>query len=326
MSKRESLRKNECPVKCPHFKNGQQCPRCQANERLPHWRLLQALITSVMGVPYPGQEPIFKHTPITRAISVFATFYATVITTYLMVIQFSRAGLMIKFLLVLAIVASILITSGMLRSMSMYLLHYAAHGSFQKFNRWIGELSSMTAMSLSFDEYERTHLGKHHPLLTSPEDPDQQTIAALGFIPGMSQAYDITRLLRVLISPRVFLFHLRGRLASQFSTEQSLCRLAAVTAIQITPLAVSIASSYFAATTVPLCAWVVAWLLPLTYGTYVSMILFALGLHRWFMQREPAMTALSFTFRKQVLVSLAIHCRERMCRRRNTISRGAGGG
>jgi hypothetical protein len=41
----------------------------------------------------------------------------------------------------------------------------------------------------------------------------------------------------------------------------------------------------------PLIAWGIAWLLPLTYGLWVSKVLFAIGLHVYFYQPDPRLSA-----------------------------------
>lgn len=299
MNQREPRERIERAVECPSCQsNEEQCPRCQAYDQLPKWRLLQAFITFVMGVPHPGQIPIFKHRKFTRVIAVFTVFYLSVVLTSSLVAMFATGNFFTQVLLVPAILASVMITSGALRTMSTYVLHYASHGRFGKYDRFAGELASMTALTLSFDEYERDHIYKHHPLLTSTEDPDQRTIAAWKFVPGMPVTYYTRRLWQVMLSPRYFFLHLRGRMESQFANDLSVLRRVTVVLLHATTLLVAVYTSFVFDSLTPLIAWAIAWLLPLTYGTYLSMILFALGLHRWFMDQPQGMKPRAFYLSK----------------------------
>ena len=296
MTKRD---KNAESTLCPLCRStNEQCPRCQAYERLPKWRVLQAFITFVMGVPHVGQTPIFKHNKLSRVLTIFIGLYSSVILTSSMIVAFANAGVLAKALLVPAIVASVLITSGIARSMSTYVLHYASHDAFGNLSRRIGELASLAVFALSFFEYQHGHIKKHHPLLTSKEDPDQQTIAALKFVPGMTLNYYTKRLLTVMFSPRHFLLYLRGRAASQFASELSGRRRVAVVMVQGFPLLVALAGCFVFGSVMPLLAWTIAYVAPLTYGSYVSMLLFSLGLHRWFMEKRLGMTAREFYLSK----------------------------
>ncbi len=301
MNKREQRERIEGRIECPLCQsNKEQCPRCQAYERLPKWRLLQAFITFVMGVPHPDprQTPIFKHRKFTRVITLFIVFYSSVALTCSLVAMFAAGNLFAQVLLVPPIIASLMITSGTLRTMSTYVLHYAGHGVFGKYNRFVGELASMTALTLSFDEYEGDHIYKHHPLLTSKEDPDQRAIAAWKFVPGMSFTYYTRRLWQVMLSPRYFFLHLRGRMESQFANDLSLLRRVSVVVLHATMLLVGFSTCFVFDSLTPLFAWAIAWLLPLTYGTYLSMIFFALGLHRWFMDQPQGMKSREFYLSK----------------------------
>ena len=139
MNKREQRERIEGRIECPLCQsNKEQCPRCQAYERLPKWRLLQAFITFVMGVPHPDprQTPIFKHRKFTRVITLFIVFYSSVALTCSLVAMFAAGNLFAQVLLVPPIIASLMITSGTLRTMSTYVLHYAGHGVFGKYNRF----------------------------------------------------------------------------------------------------------------------------------------------------------------------------------------------
>jgi hypothetical protein len=260
--------------------------------------VLQAFITFVMGAPHNGQTPIVRHNKISRVLTIFIGFYSSVFVTSTMVAVFANAGVVTKVLLVPAITAAVLITSGMARSMSTYVLHYASHGAFGSHSRRIGEFASVAAFMLSFIEYQRGHIQKHHPLLTSQEDPDQQAIAALRFVPGMPLNYYASRLLTVILSPRHFILYMRGRVASQFASEVGRLHRVAVVVVQGIPLVVALALSFRNGSLLPLVVWAIAYALPLTYGAYVSLILFSLGLHRWFMEKQPGMTAREFYLSK----------------------------
>lgn len=284
----------------------QQCPRCQAYERLPKWKWLQALITFVMGIPHDGQVPLLKQTKASRLATIFVAFFGAVgaagVITALLFVATWLAQVILAALLVVALLAA----SGMFRSMSMYVLHYASHGSYDgpgdpaggRWSRLIGHAASSIAFTLSLEEYAEKHNRKHHGKLGEKEDPDQQTIIALGFVPGMPYEFYRAQLLRVLVSPRHFWLHLRGRWASQFASARSSRLKALAVAVQVLPLAAAFVAVYVYGSGAPLLVWAVAWLLPLTYGTYVSMVLFALGLHRWFLQREPWMGKWEFYLAK----------------------------
>lgn len=294
-TKNLSAGKERCPL-CEYEKR--QCVRCQAYERLPKWKALQSLITFVMGAPHPGERPLLTQTRKIKLATIFSVFFGSIILTVAITSLLSTVGLMAKLILIPPLVAAMMTSSGMFRSMSMYVLHYASHGAYGRYSRVIGHVASALALSLSLDEYSVKHIRKHHPRLTSAEDPDQQTIIALGFIPGMALAYYGKRLLMVMLSPGTFLLHLRGRLSSQFAAEQARCIKAITVALHTAPPVMALYVGYAYNFWTPLLAWLVAWLLPLTYGTYVSMILFSLGLHRWFLEREPWMSPRDFYLAK----------------------------
>lgn len=299
MNRKSTKKGIRASLQCPLGNtSGPQCPRCQAYERLPKQPLLQAFITFVMGVPHVGQTPIIQQTRTTRVITLFVVFYLSVLATGLGVVLATKVGLAAQLLLIPAIITSVLVTSGLARSMSMCIMHYASHGDFGRYSRLVGELASVVGMCLSYPEYKTKHLTGHHPLLTSNDDPDQQTIAAWKFTPGLPLNFYTKRFLRVMVSPRDFVMHLRARLASQFAKDLSFSRGLVVVSVQAMPLVIAIGSCLILGNLTPLLAWAIAWLLPLTYGTYLSMVLFSLGLHKWFMQRKAGMSARVFYLSK----------------------------
>ena len=101
-----------------------------------------------------------------------------------------------------------------------------------------------------------------------------------------------------MLSPRYFFLHLRGRMESQFANDLSLLRRVSVVVLHATMLLVGFSTCFVFDSLTPLFAWAIAWLLPLTYGTYLSMIFFALGLHRWFMDQPQGMKSREFYLSK----------------------------
>lgn len=285
-----------CLPMCEHGERW--CPRCQAYDLLPKSRLLQSLITSVMGTPHEGQRPILKQSKTTRLLIVFGGFFGSVAASSFTATILLTGSSSARFMLLPLLVSTISMTSGITRSMSMYVLHYASHGAFGGHSRLIGHTASTLVFVLSLDEYTLKHIRQHHPFLVGEKDPDQQEIVALGFIPGMTFNYYRMQLLKTLLSPRLFTLHLRGRLRSQFARTQPI-RVKVITAIVHTlPPAFFAYEVYTSGRWIYTLVWAVAWLLPLTYGSYVSMVLFSLALHKWFLRREPGMTERDFYYAK----------------------------
>lgn len=289
----------EAEPRLPTCEHGERsCPRCQAYELLPKSRLLQALITFVMSTPHKGQRPLLKQTRASRLLTVFGVFGGAVatssITTMLLLTDSSPA----RFLLLPLLATCVLTTSGITRSMSMYVLHYASHAALGRYSRLIGHAASTLVFVQSLNEYSQKHIKWHHPFLVDEVDPDQQAVLALGFIPGMPTAYYRRRLLKTLLSPRLFTMYLSSRVHSQFARSQPV-RIKVITAVvHALPPALIAYEVYTSGSWTFVLVWAVAWLLPLTYGSYVSMLLFSLALHKWFLRREPGMTELDYYYAK----------------------------
>jgi fatty acid desaturase len=277
-----------CPV-CQ--RQDHQCPRCQAYERLPKWAWLQAFITSVMGVPHVGQQPYFRHhSPFTAAIMVFLMLALSVLSSTLLIALIPQSGPTMRVLLTLMLLASLMLTSGLLRAMSMFILHYASHGAFGRFNDMIGDFAAMVGFTVPLTTYRRDH-NIHHPLVATEKDPDQsfieQIITALG---QTVEAYE-RELLYTLLPGAKFLREQQGRRQSNFGSEQPLRRKLTLATILALPVVIAVTVSLIICSLMPLIVWLVAWALPLTYGVWVSKVLYALGLHVYFYQPDPQLSA-----------------------------------
>jgi fatty acid desaturase len=284
----EHSQAERCPV-CQA--GGKKCPRCQAYERLPKWAWLQAVITWVMGVPHVGQQPYFSHhSPHRAVVAVFTMLALSVLSSALLIVLIPQAGLLMKPLLALALPASLMLTSGLLRALSIYVLHYASHGAFGRFNELIGEAAAMIGFAVPLATYRRAH-NIHHPSVATEKDPDQSFIEEIIAALGQSvEAYE-RELLRTLLPGAKFLREQQGRWQNNFGSDQPLRRKLTLAIVLTLPVAIAVAVSLVIGSPMPLIVWLLAWALPLTYGVWVSKVLFAIGLHVYFCQPDPQLSA-----------------------------------
>ncbi|MFN0122011.1 MAG: hypothetical protein ACKV2V_16065 [Blastocatellia bacterium] len=271
--------------------NPKTCPRRQAWERLPKWAWLQAFVTWVQGVPYPGQQPFFTSGPLSNALIHLMAPLLTAALTGWLALYFPAAGWAEKLIMMALMLIGVLTTSGLLRAMSMYLEHYASHRAFGPYSSVIGEIAALLSQSIPLNLYEQDHLGPHHGHAASPEDPDQNWIESLGFRPGLPVSEYRAHLLRVLAPGRYFLRNLLARIAGNLSPEQPRWRRAAFISFQMAPLVIAELSRGATSRSVAMLAVMIAWYLPLTYGAWISRVLFALGLHVWFYRPDPRKSA-----------------------------------
>jgi hypothetical protein len=264
------------PEQCPLCRvEAEQCIRCQAYDRLPRWSWSQHLLTFTMGVPHVNQQPLIVLAPLGR----FALTYSLLIFFSYLPCVFFPIGLHLDlhFLPLLLILSSglIPINTGLFRSMHHFLLHHASHRSFGRHSAGIGTLACMTAATQAFEGYSRQHR-VHHQRPASDDDDEIKIMALLGLTTSHSPAQHIKVLNRALVSPSLFLKHTKERWNLGSSAR------APTPMFQCSILISLILVSYLIHTSLPLLFWVVLWAVPLTYGYYVSSILYSVGLHCWY--------------------------------------------
>jgi fatty acid desaturase len=259
-------------------------------ERLPHWRWLQALFTSVSGVPHPSQAPLLAKGPKVIAVSYFVAFFALAAANALLVAAAAHAGALAAALALPLIAALVLVQSGLFRGMHNYIMHNASHGNFGPRSRAIGEAGALAAAMVPYARYKPDHL-VHHASLTEEVDADQQFVRSLGFVPGNPAAASWHRLVRVLLPGPALVDYLKVRWRSNFGPDVSPWRKAAFVAFHALLPAAAAALSALTGGWAPAAAYAVAWLLPCTYGAYASLVLYALSLHRWYHKAPPGTSA-----------------------------------
>lgn len=261
-----------------------RCRRCAARLRLPGWRPLQAFITLVTGAPHRGQRPLVRKGPRLCALGSFTVLAVSVglgaAAVLMLTTPFSAAP---RLWAVPAVALSVVVSSGSFRAMHNFVLHHASHGDFGRHSRLVGDAAGVVGMTQSFSDYRRDHL-VHHSALTSELDPDQQALAALGFLPGLPRAAYPRLLRRALLHPAPLLHTVGGRLRGCLSARPHRLRPFVFLAVHGSLLLAAVAWSWSTAWEGPVLAWVVAWLLPLTLGHHISTVLYALGLHAWYRQ------------------------------------------
>jgi fatty acid desaturase len=269
-------------VVCPRPQT--PCPRCQAYARLPKWRWLQSFITFVMGVPHIGQTPLLVKTPLVCFFGIYLSLWLSTVLAAGLVLALSQVNGIAAALLTCPLAISTLSTTGLFRAMHNYLLHHASHGDFGSRSRFIGELAGATAITISFQQYRFEHR-LHHAGLTNEDDPDQRAITNLGFRPGLSiRGY--RKLLYRLMFLRLdyFIIHSWRRLGNNLTGSTSYTHRLLFISIHGAVFGSALLAGALLRSPVPIVAWAVAWLLPITYGYFASMVLYSLGLHRWHSQ------------------------------------------
>jgi hypothetical protein len=275
---KKSLEGKQCPT-CKV--DGTLCPRCDAYRCLPQWAWLQAFITFVYGVPYPGQKPLFKNTRASILFTHYLMLFGSVGASCVLICLWFHAAAM-RPLLFVAIVAAGMVTTGRLRACRHFILHHASHGDFGPASRVVGEVATLIAGNVPLDDYKPKH-EKHHNDTAEEDDPELVALSKIGFVPGLMVNDYWKRLRVVMLSPWFFFLHLKGRLDSNFSRTLPLWRRVVFGVMHGVPPLVVGALSYRYASPVPIAVYLGAWLLPWTVGTYWSQIPYTLGLHMWWL-------------------------------------------
>jgi fatty-acid desaturase len=269
----------------------EKSPRCQAYKRLPKWAWLQAFITWVMGVPHLGQKPFFNHHSPQRVVVYIFAMLAFFVALSVFLVQISPGvNLLIGLSLLLPLLFSLLVTSGLLRAMSMYMEHYASHQAFGKFSNLIGDLAAMIGFSVPLLVYEAAHK-IHHPQVATEDDPDQEVLKRIGFIPGQSVQWYWRKLGIVLLPGKKFWEDLCYRWQSNFDSYQPAKRKLMLAVVLALPVIIASSASVITGSLLPFVIFVATWLLPLTYGVWFSKVLFVIGLHVYFYQPDSQLTA-----------------------------------
>lgn len=263
------------------------CPRCSAHERLPRRRLLQAFLTFVAGAPHPGQRPLIRKSPRICLAGTFAVLVTWSGLGSACVLTLSEAASPAYWVALLPLtVLSVVSTSGAFRAMHTFVLHHASHEDFGRRSRLAGDVAGIIGMTQSYADYRRDHR-VHHAALTSALDPDQQALAALGFLPGLPRAAYPALLRHTLIHPGPHLRTSAARLRANVSPRTRPLRSAVFLITHGLPLLAAVTGAHLSGQPGPLIAWITAWLIPLTVGHHISAVLYALGLHAWY-RRSPA--------------------------------------
>ena len=232
-------------------------------------KLLQPFLTWLTGVPLDDEQPLFRWRPATRLASALAVLAAGVGLGLLAV---SRGGWMLA-----ALPLAWLLTTHAMRYLNIVVMHFSSHLSFARTeagNRRVGDAISLLLGLTPWALYRRDHAINHHSKrLATPEDPDVQALAALGFGPGRSRAGSWRLLWRTLGSPMFYLRRVAARLRLNLCTGPWWRRaLFVVTQAGLwgAPLALGHG-----------LAWAVAWGVPLLVLYHASDLLQLLSEHLW---------------------------------------------
>ncbi|MHA5053037.1 fatty acid desaturase [Streptomyces sp. SD15] len=248
--------------------------------------MFQAFLTFVIGVPHPRQSPLLSKSPRLCLIGSFAVLVqsvcggaAAVLVAASPVASPARVGAAV------AALACVIVSSGAFRAMHNFVLHHASHGDFGRHDWLIGELAGVVGMTQSFADYRKDHR-LHHASLISEDDPDQRTLGRLGIIPGLPRNEYPWRLVRALTSPHLFLSTVTERVSHSVAPLRRPVRTACFACLQASLLLPAVWLSLRWGRPGPLIAWGFSWLLPLTVGHHISMVLYAVGLHAWYKRSD----------------------------------------
>ncbi len=230
----------------------------------------QRFLSWLTGKPREGDRPLFLWTPLARAGATAMTLAAGISLSLWAIARGGVASI--------ALLPAFVLTVGALRAFYIELAHAAVHGTFLRkpsWDRFFVELFTTLTLMDHQRHFAVQHNRFHHRYTASFLDPDYQTLLSWGFCPGMSRAALWRRLAWVLVSPSVQGAFLAGRLRRNFGAGvPQLRRLAAGLALLL-PLAL-------AASTGAWTGYMLAWLLPLTWGFQASSMLQMLGgEHLW---------------------------------------------
>jgi fatty-acid desaturase len=267
-----------CPT-CTY--DAQKCSRCQAYDELPKWRWLQAFVTFVVGVPHIGQKPLFTQQSMSVVVMFITMLWLSILTSSAFVMVFPLVSTTIQCLLLVFLTIIMMFTTGLFRAMHNFILHNASHNNFGQYSKFVGELASIIALTQPYNEYLKEHR-LHHKCLAESKDPDQQELFRLGFYPGFSLHEYWKRLLLIILTPQYALRDVYERCTVNFGRRQPFYRQVIVSFVHGIPFCIVLTYAFLYGNLQPLWAWLFAWFIPLTYGYFVSKVLYLLSLHKWY--------------------------------------------
>jgi fatty acid desaturase len=230
---------------------------------------LQPFLTWVTGVPLADEKPVIPWSPPkVAALGMFQTGAGIALGAY--------ALAPLRWWSLPLLVLSWLITSGGMRRLDVLMIHQSLHGMVAKSsaaNRVVGELLTTLLWRAPYDENRKEHL-LHHAFPCSMKDIDTRYLISTGMRPGMSRAQFHRYLMKLTLSPSHHWGFFSGRMKSNFSRTTPPYRLAMSVAYLLATLA-------FLALTHQWVAWLVLWLVPVSFFFQNATVLYTLSEHRW---------------------------------------------
>ena len=265
------------------------------SEGLPqaiHHRV-QSLLTWLTGRPLPGQTPWHRSTPNEQ---IFAALF------WLLLGVFGGYFLLATATSWLLLPAAWLCVVSSARRLQVSIFHATVHTAFtgsKKLDRWIGELISVVLFISPYDQYYFEHVILHHPVETfgTVKDPDLAFLMRLGFKPGMSKRRLWLRLALTVFSPAFHALFFAARLRANFvgSADRPTGRGRALASYVFNAGLLS-AVAY----TGQWGAFLLCWIVPMTFLYQASALLQFVSEHRWLIQRQPGEPAKTYVSRMTV--------------------------
>lgn len=149
----------------------------------PGYTLLQAFFTWLTGKPYRGQQPLFKHTPISQLATATLSLLGGITTSWIIVNSPPYFWLLLPI--------SWLFTVGGARKLQTSICHQCIHFNFsgnKTTDQALAEIISTILVIQDFSSYRHDHIEVHHSKkLATLDDPDVKFLLQLGFYPGLTE-------------------------------------------------------------------------------------------------------------------------------------------
>lgn len=257
-----------------------QCCRCEVAERIWKYPSFQRLVSYVYGVAAPGEKPS-NSTPFRLlALHYLSLTWTVSLSASLVTVWQKVDSVCLHALMAIVILVANLSTTGRIRASRTVIMHFASHSSFGKHSDLIGMFAGVLTMQSSYVVYCKQH-PIHHAHTAEETDPELAAVRSLGFPYGLKQSEYSLQLFKCLLSCRNLWEYMRGRARSYVDSRVPRWHLVAMLLVQVVPIVAVAVLSLRSASIVPLIAYIFAWFLPMTYLSYISFVIYAIGLHVW---------------------------------------------
>jgi fatty acid desaturase len=233
-------------------------------------RFVQYYLTWVTGVPLEGDQPMFKWTPM-KALVLGIVQIAGGIALGAYALSAFAAWWSIPLL-----VLSWLLSAGGMRRLDVVVVHQTLHRMFAKTprgNRVAGEIITTLMWRVPYDKNREEHL-IHHAFPCSMKDQDTRYLLSTGMRPGMSVPEYRRYMAKALFSPKHHWGFFSSRLKSQFMREAPRYR-------HVMSATFAAAMLAFLALTGTWTAWLLLWVVPVSFFFQNATFLYTHTEHRW---------------------------------------------